>query len=317
MIELKRQVWYCNCSGNFIPELQRFNAYPVTLNYKSNGLLCAEYYQKGYTKYRVYKTGQAFLDIHIIGMLFDYFENSYYSPKPTQEDLIKCIESLAGDSPFGNVVSRLDMYKKVNKFSVGTVYLRDVVPKNILRYIISECQEGDVIDTDGYRGIGLYIKDGDSFKKVNRHEYYPIWPLKFLKQRGYMHYLKNTPCTYYDELLFENGISYNQYHSPERFSDSKKGADDKLNPNMYIKRENDVVKYYNGDNWISLTMDDDGFYNVLYPFANADQPNSLMKTDLRKEIKFRAKISDHDYLIFSDQIYISDKNDEDRVELQI
>ena len=315
MIEFRRQVWFCNCSGNFIPELQRFNGYPVTLEYKSNGLRCAEYYKKGYTRYRVYKSGQAFLDIHIIGMLFDYVENPNISPKPTQEELLKCIERLSGDAPFGKVADRMDMYKVVKKFSTGTVHLRDALPKDILRYIASECQDGNVIDTYGYRGLGLYIKDGDRFKKVQRHEYYPIWPLKFLKRRGYRYYLKNSPCTDYDELLFENGVTHFPY-GYFGYSEAETNFN-KLGHSMYVKREGDVVRYHNEGEWISLTMDDDGFYNVPYPFLTYDQPNALMKTELRKEIKFRARISDHDYLVFSDEIYISDENDEDRAELLI
>ena len=313
IINFKRQVWYCNCSKKFIPELQKFNECQISFEYKPDKLLCSNYYKKGYTNYRVYKNGLAFLDIHIIGMLFDYFESPYITPKPKTEDLIKFIESLAYDNPFGNLSNRNEMYNLFNNFNSGTVVLRSSIPVNVIKYIVSEYKDGDVIDTYGYRGVGLYIKDGNKFKKVKRNEYYPIWDLKFLKLIGYRYYLKDVPCTTYDELNFENGI-YHEYFG--YFSNRTKNnltEYEKLEPTYYIKKENNVIKYNNGKKWIDLLLDENQFYNIPYPFITPDQPNSLIKTDLAKTCRFRAKISNNDYLVFANIIYITDINDEDDI----
>lgn len=308
----KRQVWYCSASGLFIPELQKYNVYPIILTYKQSELLCSKFYQQGYTNYRVYKTGHAFLDIHIIGMLFDYFINSYYSPKPTIEDMMKYINKLPDyeNNPFVNTNNVLDMYKLVTNFSTGTIYVRDtVIPKKAIKYIGSEFRDGDVVDTSGYRGTGLFIKDGNEFIPVDRREYYPIWPLKFLRHKGYIHYLKNSFCQYFDELKFENGISFYPYLGFGPTNLENHNDDKNFDTKNYIRFNDGKVQYNHDMQWLILTLNDTGFYDVPYPFANVGQANALMKTDLLNSIKFRANISDHDYLVFSKTLYIYDSND--------
>lgn len=174
IIALERQIWYCNCSKQFIPELQQYNKQPISFGYNSNRPV-GKYYRAGYTNFRVYKNGQAFLDIHILSMLFDYYH--FYSCIK-KEEIQNQINRLSEINPFEVITSRghgniqvqvnpqsyakLPMYKIVRRYACATVPVRDYIPKEMLRFISSDFVDGDVIDTNGYKG-GIYIKSKEGF----------------------------------------------------------------------------------------------------------------------------------------------------------
>ena len=103
------------------------------------------------------------------------------------------------------------LYTVSPTFDVGTVRRRKcIIPRKYLSVLTHEVDVGTVIDTHGYRGFGLYIYgDDQKFHLVPTGDYYPIWPLKYLKLKGYLYYLSLFPD--FDKLEFNNNISFDSY----------------------------------------------------------------------------------------------------------
>ena len=68
------------------------------------------------------------------------------------------------------------MYQIWNQYSscCSTIVSKDTIPKIYLPYLTDIFEEGDVVDTEGYRGTGLYIFINNNFEEVELGEYYPL-----------------------------------------------------------------------------------------------------------------------------------------------
>lgn len=299
--KIKRRVWYCNCSDLAIPELQKYNYEDeAKYDYVKTDIISCQFYEKGYKNYRIYENGLAFLDIHIVCMLFDYlYEHGRYHDY-RQKDVDMILDKINEDEcPFAKIKNRKDMYKNVGIksggtlsklcFGVqGTILLKNYYCKEYIEHIADEFDDGDVIDTKGYRGLGIHIKIGSWFEPVDRREYYPIWPLRYLKKRGYLYYLNETEQSCFDELYFDNGISFIPYDNLFIWTNRKR-MEKESEPSITIK--NNEVYYYN-----EKVKTLDGCNIIPYPFVNVDQPNLLAK--LSKQYKFVCHLTTIELLIF-------------------
>ena len=284
--DLKRKIWYCNISGIYIPELQEYNNFPVVEKMQSDDSIAARFYQKGYTAYRVYQNGQAFLDIQLASALFDYFCVPFYYPRPTKEQMQAQIERLRTDEPFEQIPNskdrpqffdnRLKMYLLITSYIIGTIHLRPHIPEDALLYLSDEYQKGDLVDTVGYRGRGLWIFDGTcfilpkEFDSCRIGEYVPI-PSEYLELRGYCYYYRDCPITDWNIIHFPKGVVLTPYgfeqeeHSP---------GDD----TEWIHEEDGKVFYFHLGKWIELEMVD-GRWNLPFPFENAAQANAILQSE--------------------------------------
>ena len=288
----KRKIWYCNFTGSLIPELQEYNSSPIGIKGKENESIAGKLYQQGYTYYRVYPCGHSFIDIMLLSMVYDYlrtvgenFDHELYI-KNLEYKCLLC-QNNRNDSK--------SLYYLFTSMNMGTIILRPTIPKKYLPALTDEFEKGEVVDTGGYRGLGLYIFNGEKFVKTETYEYYPIWSLEYLKLRGYRYYLTESPETWYDELKFENEISHYMGYG---FAKSNTDLDDK-----YEK----LVKLD-----INSFEKEKKYYLVPYPFSSPNLPNSYLKSDL----PLRAKLSEEEYLYFNKgELYIADKNEDNKVDL--
>lgn len=88
-----------------------------------------------------------------------------------------------------------------------------IIPLNEVHLYANQLQVGDVIDCDGYRAVGYYIYEGivegsPTFLRVpTLSGYGAVWPLYYLKLRGYAYYYSYDEC-HVDAWLFSNGYAY-------------------------------------------------------------------------------------------------------------
>jgi len=335
LMNIKRGRWYCNFTGKPVKELQKFNAvdnFEVTFYSEDDDdcydddesddddtdhpRLSEQFYKKGYDSYHVYKCGHCFIDIYLLSGLFDYV-NSCYS---TMIDLREEGEDAVHEHVDKHLRSyyteclccqgkrteddRLSLYTTSTSLDIGTIIRRDcVIPKKHLGAISHEIKEGDVIDTDGYRGIGLYIYEGGQiYSKVPTGEYYPIWPIENLKSRGYLYYLTETPESCFDELPFENDIRaiYNGDHLVFIDDDNDEAWEfDEKNNQITVNLTNEKIAMISNDEQeLSVEkMENEDYFKMPYPFYRAKQANLLLYSGL----PLKAQLTQNEYLVFKDR----------------
>jgi hypothetical protein len=336
----KRQVWYCNCSARLIPELQQFNEYKGTIGSTTDDdndqrvLLSDEYYTAGYTNYRVYPNGLAFRDINLLSMLFDYYIESNFSPPPKTSDMERLISKLAICDPYNAAISdklavsgmpslyerenRLSMYEISGLFCTGTIVQKGIISNLYLPYITAEFKEGDVVDTEGYRGMGLKIlvpttstdgKEKLQFVDVPRDEYYPQWPLHLLKKYGFRRLIKSLMWGD-DEPLFEhieiaeNIILVSDGEKPfwdENVSGLSKDKADATGPESNKSRSSPqplVEGHKDSEKLESMLCRNDQDYYVLLPNKSlTDLGTKGLNRLVQGKDKFRYQISEYDVLL--------------------
>ena len=213
-----RLIWYCNLSGFFVslnPTIQPEDIKDESDNrFRSGGEIAKCLFDEGYDHYRVYECGHLILDLYLILTLFDNIQSKNQSKKKNVDAITKCLtsktcpccESIAHSYQSSyNDKDELQMYLVASGFSCGgTILVATIIPQKYLPYLTSLFEKGDVVDCGGYRGTQIFMFNGNRFKQVPTGEYYPIFPLKYLKLRGYSFYLKYEP----ELLLFDNDISY-------------------------------------------------------------------------------------------------------------
>ena len=307
---LKRQVWFCNLSGQPIPDLQEFNENSVRLPYKGSCKLAKKWYDAGYSPFRVYKYGIAYLDIELAIGLYNW---SLEAP----ENIPKLLEALR-KNPFDSFSTRdknrMSMYKLNNRFAMGTIILRDTYPKKILKYLASEFKAGEVVDVEGYRGTGLLINLGESFVKVSSENCYPCWELDWMLKWGYYYYMTETPTgETFSELPFEGGVSL--FGNNAQFQDDGNTDPDDFDYKDYLQKS-DTIKFNHSGKWILLEKRD-GYYHVPFPFTSITEGNSLIAASKVWEgVKFRAQVSDFDYLDFvNGELWITPLNGKKSVKI--
>lgn len=285
---LKRQVWYCNISGQPIPDLQEFNENPVRLNYKGSSDFAKLWYDRGYQSFRVYKSGIAFLDIELAIALYDW---SLVAP----EQIAEIVENLQRDPAEENRgKSRMDMYSINNQFALGTVILRNTLPKKMLKYLVKEFPAGQVVDVSGYRGTGLYINLGDTFARVDTENCYPCWELDWLLKWGYYYYLAETPVR---ETFFQlplNGDILLSGNNAE-FQDEYGCDPDDFELGDYLGQNKERIKLKRNGEWVDLNPEE-----IPFPFTSANEGNAFIKASKEWGVQFSAKISERDWLLFKE-----------------
>lgn len=327
--KISREIWYCNISGKIIPELQKYNKSEVFFDF-DHDIFCdnqedTEYdtnneqedidmklYKNGYNNYSVLKNGMAFIDIFLLAEIFDYFDSLQ---QDVNHEEIKCeIDRFIVGALDQKLESRKDIYKLINYFHRGTVILRNIIPCAILQYIQHEFSFGEVVDTDGYRGFGLYIKNDHCFEKVDIGEYYPIWDLYFLDRKGYIYYLKYSPETVYDILYFHNDIYFDQHNNvfgSEKIASPSLKADnfDIAKTHNYAKFDaNGKFIYHTYGKWIEIHKDENQFYCVPYPFETCNHANFLVMLAKQNNVKFKIKINQEFLIIDQSDIYFLDSH---------
>ena len=340
LLKLNRGIWYCNCSSFIIPELQRFNSKQNNIkklndNSNKNELsLSEQYYNKGYNNYRTYLCGHAIIDIHYLSIIFDYVNSNFcHMIKLRQqggihinEYVINQIANISTTCPIccNENNSRIDMYKIDNRFVTGSVILRNIIPKKYLDQIMYEFTNGSIVDTEGYRGTGLYLLDDKKWIALELDEYYPIWNYDLLKKYGYVMLLANcsTNVNNFDKLEFFNDIyllnnnytindnnttctinNCDGFYSTKLDKIMKEQNDWKIsnyiidskyylkkNDNLLLKFKNKVVTF------IKDKMDD--HYIIPTPIKSVNLLNIIFNSGF----KFKVQISKFDYLYFFNQI---------------
>lgn len=349
---INRGGWYCNFSGKLIKQLDEFNSInketleKVKFKYENKNIkkeeeeiekeelenekkeLEKEKSKKLYEKlllnsFTVFECGHCFIDYFLFKIIYKNLEYMEKSKIKFSDLFTKCLFSC------NKKINRLDMYCVVasSSFVQTTIpvpykTIDNTIPKNKLKYTIGELGKGDVIDTSGCDGRDLYMFIGNyKFLKVPTVDYYPVWPLKYLKYKGYSYYLCDAPVNEFDELLFENNIKLIKTESDNLFFEN---CDEKTNTTEPITvddvddeedyRSYAIVESYPnkitiiyGDVQIELkskiNFQSESYYLVEYPFKDANYANMLLFSDLN----IISKLSKKEYLIFeSSRVYIYD-----------
>jgi hypothetical protein len=288
---IDRVVWYCNISGNPIPELQHFNRSDVRLEYPTDDeVLSREFYHRGDTSYRVYECGHAFLDIHLLCAVFDacvYFSDKDRPSKAFEEMGKACPMCADNHSCAGNVKN---IYGVSGRYVGGTVHVKTTIPKKMLLHIKSEYTEGDVVDTGGYRGLDLWILEDGEFKKVETEEYYPIWSMERGKKYGYRKILSGLiwDGAQFDKIELEHGVSLTPHSG--FMCDGKEVEKSDQNLSNAIFNDEELTTCFNRE---MRTIKKVGkFYRIMTPFSSASEFIFYIGLDLPLQIK----VSDYDLL---------------------
>lgn len=330
--KFNRVVWYCNNSQQPIPDLQKFNSCGEILERDYEDIISHEYHKNGSTAYRVYPCGHAFNDINLLCMIFDHL----FMVKPTEENHQKakeifnrmaeeCLMCAHDDVDAG--ISVKNIYGIFNGYpgACTTVHIKTTIPKRYLSLLIKGgvYKEGDVVDTNGYRGLGIMICNGTEFEEVPRYEYYPKWSVDKLKKYGYRKLLSGlmwNDCAEFDSFGLENGIEVKS----EWYDDSERVAPQVVE--KYIFSDGDRTAILHKGVIYLLEKDQNGFFEVKYPFESKEQYEAYVQSN----IYLKAKVSDYDYLVFGDSlpyenykgrvktrrtIYFTDLNGDNRLNL--
>ena len=199
---VKRCVWYCNFSGRLVPELQSHNTVNHAVNDASSDdddvYLSSVYLNNGYRDYNTYQCGHCVYLIYYLSTIFDYINSNYNNMTIVRKNgmemnYAKKLVDRLNACPIckNNTINRKNIYMINNDLHTGTIIVKNTIPKKYLHLLKSEFTEGDIVDTDGYRGIGLYIFFNKQFKKLNVDEYYAIIPKNITDKYGYITILKN------------------------------------------------------------------------------------------------------------------------------
>ncbi len=250
--EYQRAQWFCNYSGKSVPALQEFNAVKdnklltarfTTVDVDSNDEKKTKRLkkdisgpfdkllqnQKYVSEYRVHECGHCFFDIALLCGVYDYLNFPYLDPIKANSGgeaeiekfvigklkhlLTKC--GICGDYP---KKSSDRYYDELTSLDLGTIIRsHNVTPIKHLGAISTTLRIGDVVDTRGYRGHGLYIYEGilegqPTFLEVPCGEYYPIWPVYYCQLQGYQYYL-NKLNGQWDAIVLPNGYSFMQQYN--------------------------------------------------------------------------------------------------------
>jgi len=365
----KRNGWYCNISGELIPELQNYNRSQEVflkneechfegnindfvdehLEYEIKSrkeCLAMKYYNNGYNSFRIFNCGHCFIDIYLLSCIFDHTKYSRTIAN-CKELLNKCLYNcLFGCNENTNTATKefkVSLYEINNCYDNGTLVLRNTIPSNRFKYVVNELEIGDIIDTYGYRGKGIYIYEGNNrFLRVPNFYQYPIWPIEYLKLRGYSYYIKKYEFLSVEILRFENDLVL--FLTNELID--KENKSEYICESRFASYNNlkDIKNYQNGNNNIIMNMTEIGQYiiynndplNIIieipnentnpqitirsiilkrnninepfeihYPFINCYYANLFLKTGLY----MKARLNDNEELRFKNGlVYIYDNN---------
>jgi hypothetical protein len=326
IIEFNRIVWYCNISGNPIPDLQKFNKSGIRLEYPTgNEVLSMEFYHRGDKTYRIYPCGHAFLDIHLLCAVFDscvYSSNKNKAFEAFKDMDSKCPMCSNDDSCAGNTKN---IYGVSGQYVGGTVHVKTTIPEDMLPHLKSVYTEGDVVDTGGYRGLDLYILENDEFKKVETEEYYPIWTLDRAKKYGYRRLLNGLLWNgeaQFDLIELDHGLIITPYdeisYQDEQIKTEKEGL-----KKVIFDEDMATISFEKSMRMIRKVGK---FYRIDKPFESADE----FKFYLGLGLPLQIKVSGYDYLTIDPEeeyeydkgdirtrqiIYFTDLNGENRLDL--
>jgi len=309
MYDIKRPVWYCNNSGMYVPELQKYNATEYVGKYNDTtdttcrcktayfrvdeqeraeeeadeSCLSIRFYRNGHTNYHVFKNGLCFLDIHLLSAAYDYI-NSNFHPKPKEEEVMKHIHAICQGKGVEHIT---DMMSLVTDMSTGTIIVKPYVPHHILKHLALTAKYGDMVNTEGYRGTGYHVFNGTDFCSVEREEYYPLWAYSYLNERGCRYYTND----YFDALMFGK-VYYSSYGA---FGPPIAAAD-------IILDSNKNVIHYNGKDIKSCGENEEGHvYETPFPWESRAEPDTLLNlTAMNPDITIKVKVTKHDHMIFSE-----------------
>lgn len=203
--------------------------------------LSQQLWNRGHDTHHVFACGHCFGDIYILSGMFDYLRYPYahiqdlkvkgaqavdeYIVKKLTSYFTSCMYCNYDFKPPALYNQQLVKYGLSCHLSCGTVIRSPLmVPKRLLGALRHELQKDDVVDTQGYRGVGLYLYHGDGkFEHLEPDEYYARVPLVCLQRRGYLYYLCASPQTTW-VFGFGNGVVMNQY--ADFYDDGEDGEDD-------------------------------------------------------------------------------------------
>lgn len=284
-----------------------------------------------YCSFRVFDCGHCFYDVHLISAVLDKLNYCYDTSQQIRKNGTDAIVAHLNSSlseVFGNCMcknykhnsnSKLNLYCRFNNFSCGTIILSDVITKCNLGAIIPELMVGDVVDINGYRGTGLIMYLGmKMFEYVYRFEYYPIWLLHWTELRGYFYYLNLGKDRFYCEGIDFRSLTGNGYIRYEPFDPSFSDGCDEFKyiqtdaeptknthdePKMIDITDGKLVIHSNNSDkcWTFDSPDEDGYYQMSYPFIDANHAICLLRSNCR----FKTQLPTKETLIFREgSLYI-------------
>jgi len=286
---LPRKVWYCNVSGIFISELQdRLGGTQLEIQNNENTEAAAKLYSSGYNHYNIYPCGHCILDVFMISILFEHMK--FPCIETSVDKSLEYVRKMCPICPHGSGKSphgvNLIYYIGTPANSDIVILEPTIIPKKYLPYTSENFAEGDIIDTD----TGLCIFDGKEFVDVRKCEYYPIWPLKYLKQRGYRYYLDFTELQ--DAIPFEENAVF--LSSVGMFIPSSAiscETDEKPIDAEFFKTLTELEKYDRIE--IPQRINLSEFNIVPYPFSDYTTANSYLLGG-----KHQAQINKNELLVF-------------------
>lgn len=309
--KINRCIWYCNISSELINDLQKYNStddsqcYPVNCDSEdedsdsdsdselSDNLLSVKYFKKGYCEYNVYRCGHCFYYIYMLSEIFDKLRQQNMigsSDKETKEMINKITEC-----PFcldlahsHRDTDQSYIYYQFNGLCCGTINLQNIIPKKYLHRLGSVFSAGDIIDTNGYRGLGLYIYDDNEFDKLKTEEYYSIITSYIASKYSYIKILNNlASVSFSGQPAFDKlHINYNTYvgcYGDTAFGDNNKSIKfdcviTKNNHTIHIFSTSDAIIKLSKNNFVK-TIDRDIIViisNTNVSFTNIKVKNNTL-----------------------------------------
>jgi hypothetical protein len=194
------------------------------------------------SSHRVFPCGHCYLDLAILRGVYDlsifqfkgYNHPIVFTDKKVQKWVRGKLISLyshcmiCGPRAEYNPTSRLRLYARAIQLQSQSINYKEnvlIVPPQCLSAILNEIQVGQVIDTEGYKGYGLWIYEGNSsFVKVPTDNDSPIWLLEYMKLRGYSYYLNEYRL--FDGLPLPRGFflmrnDFDQYYLDDENNDKE------------------------------------------------------------------------------------------------
>lgn len=302
--DTQRKIWYCNVSGVFIPELNNEKIHEEQdlgpLSLAAHDL----FNNKGYRHYNIYPCGHCVLDVYFLAVIFDKMQFPWH-PEWTEKNAIETIERTTKMCPMIDTPTRSNYYHVSVKLLNEQDFLNPlIIPERYLKYITHIFKEGEVVSTNGLLDTDLFILYNSEFKRVRIGEYYPIWPLKFVKIRGYRYYL-NVNNGGFDSLPFDNDVvflgSVNKFYPAERVKSEPGDGDNNI---IYDELYMDDLQTIRNNNEYKLEIPERFNFSLFteapYPFPNCETANSYIKTGAR----FYSVLNKKETLVFFERTLI-------------
>jgi hypothetical protein len=308
--------WFCNLTGELVPELQACNNVTVDGGAAKekkeecgDDRLSKQLYNRGFNSARVFPCGHAFIDVYLVSAIFEMVNSSFshmhqlrargsgaidaHVREQLDSLLRECTHCKHNNRPirfFGDPEAlpwawpeHLKLYTLATNLETGSVITNPlVIQERHLDVVAREVEPGQVVTISGYRGMGLMIYKGDGeWIDVPREEYYPIWPLEYLKLRGYLYYLNNPIVGRFDGLPFENDVMLVSTGSTHTFVNAKAPIGRNIGLVSSVEAVVDEkpqlsVTDSSGKSWTMRDKSAAGVWTLSGSLESAEQANALL-----------------------------------------